>query len=148
MNKNANRSEQLKQLFAEHPSVKTFHVTSDGQFFTQKNDADNHAATLEDKEVEEEKRPKAEVVVNIDKNSDAEALAKAAAKYKSVFGVEPAEGMSIEAMAAEVGDKEAGIKKALVAEYTELFQKAPNHLTGIEKLRTLIAEKKAESKGE
>jgi hypothetical protein len=53
MKKEAMRAEKVKILFAQNPSVKSFHMTSDDQAFLQKNDAQNHAKTLEDKKVDE-----------------------------------------------------------------------------------------------
>lgn len=50
------REQKLKYGFGAHPSVKEFHVTSDDQMFLNAGDANNHAKSLEDKEVKVEKR--------------------------------------------------------------------------------------------
>ena len=45
------RNQKLKRLLKAYPKVKKFFFTSDDQAFIKKHDADNHAGTLEDKEV-------------------------------------------------------------------------------------------------
>lgn len=64
--------EQIQELFAQYPAIDTFHVTSDGQAFTQKQDAVNHASTLEDKAVKTVEREKkaAEVVTEVEVQGD------------------------------------------------------------------------------
>lgn len=42
---------KIKLVFASYPEAKSFHFTSDGNAFSQENDAKNHAKSLEDKMV-------------------------------------------------------------------------------------------------
>ena len=49
MNKNK-AIEITKDLFEHYPSIDTFHVTADGQAFTQKDYAENHANSLDKKD--------------------------------------------------------------------------------------------------
>lgn len=55
-NKKETRDERLKFAFGSHSKVQELHVTSDDQMFTNKDDAKVHAATLEDRTVDTEKR--------------------------------------------------------------------------------------------
>jgi len=53
MKNTSSRAEIAKVLFAQNPTVKSFHMTSDDQAFHQSNDARNHAKTLDDQTVDE-----------------------------------------------------------------------------------------------
>jgi hypothetical protein len=53
MKNETTRKAALALLFAQYPSTKSFHMTSDHQAFTLETDAKNHAKSLEDKTVEE-----------------------------------------------------------------------------------------------
>jgi hypothetical protein len=49
---NSKYADKAKGLFKDHPSVKELHFTSDGLAFFEKNDAQNHALGLKEKEIE------------------------------------------------------------------------------------------------
>lgn len=62
MENKTERSERLQKLFANHPKVKIFYLTSDDQAFTEKHRAEAHGQTLENKEVDNYPRFVAEAV--------------------------------------------------------------------------------------
>ncbi|MBS0647388.1 MAG: hypothetical protein JSR97_12485 [Verrucomicrobia bacterium] len=72
-----------KELFKSYPSVNVFYKTSDGQFFEQKHDAEAHARSLKDKDVEtveREKKPAADEAAKAAADKAAKAAADKAAK--------------------------------------------------------------------
>jgi hypothetical protein len=80
MAKENSRELKMQIIFKQHPNVQEFHVTSDDQAFFQPGDAKNHAATLEDKEVEVVKRKDVLKKVLIDEPKTESTPAKTADK--------------------------------------------------------------------
>ncbi|MGB4774088.1 MAG: hypothetical protein WBP45_02855 [Daejeonella sp.] len=150
--------EQLKGFFEKYPQVDAFYTTSDGQVFSVKHFADGHASGLSDKKVDTHHRvvveatekvtktktkaptdPVTENIEPIKTNTDQEPAAVASEANTDQTPV--AETTALNTDQASVEDK-----AALVSRYKELFGKAPNNLIGIEKLKSAIAAKEAESK--
>ena len=109
MEKAQNRDEILKLLFGQHPNEAGFHLTSDNQAFTDKHkgDALNHAKTLTDKKVDWVPNPKAKVETETE---DAEERETLIARYKELFGSDPAKNIKTETLKAKIAEKEAEAK--------------------------------------
>ena len=113
-----NRKQLLKQLFATHPEVDKFHLTSDDQAFTQDHFAHAHAATLDKKEVVEYLRDK---VDELDEAPAAPATDEAPATPASEEA--PADPATDEAPASEEAPA-AAVKTAKSAKSTKSTAKA------------------------
>lgn len=105
-----------KRIFEVYSEIDKIYITADGQGFTAKEKADNHAAYLSDKEIKCFNRN--EVKVDAEPNE------------------------IIELKDKEQDDERA----ALLAEYEELYGQKANPNIGTEKLKARIEEKKAEGK--
>ena len=123
-NKETNREQLLKQLFAQHPKVDKFFMTSDDQAFIEVHHANSHAQRFADQDVAEYDRSTFELSTAVKKT-------KAQTEGEKNVKAETTEGDE---------------KATLTTRYTELFGKKPNHLTGVDKLNELIAAKEAEAK--
>lgn len=110
------RAERIKYAFGAHPSVKELHVSSDDQMFLTASDAQNHANTLENKDVETVHRKdyvksvEAPAVPN-QLDLEKEALK---AKYLELFGKAAAPNASIEKLKNKIQNEET--KRANEAE--------------------------------
>lgn len=118
MSKENTRERKLQYIFAQHPSIKALHVTSDDQAFTNESDAKNHSKTLEDKDVKIENR---------------EDYAKKAA-VKDETTKSPADDAKAEAK------KE---REALFARHEELFKRKPAGNASTVKLKAKIEAEEA-----
>lgn len=132
-NKETTREQLLKQLFATHPGVDKFYVTSDDQAFSKEHAAVPHGRTLEDTEVKAYHRIVAET---IEKIKD-EIVAKNAGASQNATGA----ATELEIAASATDPKVERAK--LVARFIELFDKQPTGLS-VEKIQARIAEKEAE----
>jgi len=98
------KNQKLKRLFTTHPSVNKFYLTSDGQAFFKENDADNHAKSLEDKEVVSISR-------SIFERAEQTILkVKEAIKDSPIFGVVP-EGATIELITTGEGASDENLEE-------------------------------------
>lgn len=106
------------QIFAEHKDIDFVYVTSDGNGFTkdQEHNAHEHARVLHNKTVEAFERG-----------------------FEDDFEDDEDEPKKPEQKADDNGER-----AELAAKYEKLFGKKPNHMTGVEKLKSQIAEKEAE----
>lgn len=144
-NKETNREQLLKQLFAQHPKVDKFFMTSDDQAFVEAHYANSHAQRFADKEVAEYDRATFELSAEVKKTKDSDKDKGAAAPAAPAAPAQPAPALAASAAPAEPAP-EADEKAKLTARYTELYGAKPNHLTGVAKLKTLIEAKEAEGK--
>lgn len=103
-------------IFAAHKNLEEIFITTDGQGFTEETKADDHARYFKDKSVKHFKRGFDETFKDDEDETKASELQKA----------------------------DDGERAALVEKYEELFGKKPNHNTGVDKLKTQIAEKEDE----
>ncbi|MCZ2084159.1 MAG: hypothetical protein LC112_07775 [Flavobacteriales bacterium] len=103
-------------IFEAHQLIDEIFITSDGQGFTDEEKAKDHARYHKD-----------QTIKHFERGFDA--------GYQEENANPEATGKTQEADAE---------RQNLVKEYTELFEKKPNHMTGVEKLKTAIADKKAE----
>jgi len=95
--KKETREQRLRYAFGTHSKVQELHVTSDDQMFTNQGDAKVHAATLEDRTVNTEKRSD-----HIKVASPAEKIAEKVwterellfKKHEELFGAPPAKSAS------------------------------------------------------
>ena len=115
----------MRIIFAQHPSVDTFYVTSDDQAFHHSHDAKLHAGTLDDKKVDEVERSSVveDKIENADEDAEAAQTSIAAAsekaslidRYKGATGKDPVEGMTAAEMEAEIAtieaERQAGLNK-------------------------------------
>lgn len=117
------REQKLKYAFGAHPSVKEFHVTSDDQMFLGDSDANNHANSLDDKDVVVEKRSdyvKSAVAPAPDNQLDLEREALIA-KHQELFGQKPAKNAGIGTLQKKIDEEvakreEQAIKDAKITE--------------------------------
>lgn len=94
------KSEIAKHCFARHPQLNELHITSDGQAFSLKHQADAHTSRLKDKEVESFKRhPEAEE----EDTEDAEQAAAAAQAKEAAIEKFPFLGENVKKASAEIG---------------------------------------------
>lgn len=106
MENSQNRDQVLKILFAQHPNEPGFHVTSDNQAFTDKHKSDglNHAKTLEDKSLDWVENPKSKAKKEtVEDEGEREALI---ARYKELFGNDPAKNIKTETLKTKIAEKE------------------------------------------
>lgn len=122
--------ESIKEYFKKNANVNKVYVTTDGCIFSAKHYADNWSISLpnDKKAITEVTRAEAlgleeTAPADVKKNSDTKAVKTAA----DTGG----------------GDDE---KEALRRRYVELYDKNPNHMLGIPKLKAAIEEKEAEIK--
>lgn len=101
-------------IFTAHKQIDEIFITSDGQGFTDEEKAKDNARYHQDKTIKHFERG-------------------FEASYLDDEDQKPAK--------TQEDDAE---RQTLVEEYTELFGKKPNHNTGTEKLKSAIADKKAE----
>lgn len=101
-------------IFTAHKAIDEIFITSDGQGFTDEEKAKDNARYHQDKTIKHFERG-------------------FEAGYQDDEDQQPAK--------TQEDDAE---RQKLVEEYTELFGKKPNHNTGTEKLKSAIADKKAE----
>ncbi|MBC7399844.1 MAG: hypothetical protein H7289_07840 [Mucilaginibacter sp.] len=94
----------LAELFATHPEVDKFYLTSDNQAFIQDHHAEAHAQTLEDKKV----KPHAREAVQF-KAVDADDTEKETlqARYFELYGKKANHLLGIEKLKAAIAEKEA-----------------------------------------
>lgn len=102
-------------IFTAHKNIEKIYMTSDGQGFTDEEKAKDNARYHKDQSITAFERGFEETYQ--DKNAD-----DSAGKTQD----------------------DSDERQKLAAEYEELFSKKPNHNTGVEKLKTAIADKKAE----
>lgn len=170
------RKNAVAELFATHPTVNTFYVTSDNTGFTEDHRAEAHAQSLEDKKVQPYNRTVFETLISIQDKVSSK-VSKIETRVKAIVPVievetddqktdegdgDPGAGAGAEnpegagdpganqnpgtGAAATSVKTELSEKEQLQARYLELFGKKPNHLTGVEKLKADIAAKEAETK--
>ncbi len=118
MENKTTRGQILNILFATHPKTDKFFLTSDDQAFFAEHDANSHAKTLENKEVQPYTRLVAEAIEAIKEKIAAKSATKPE-KDKTTISE----------------------KETLLARYEVLYGKKANHLTGIDKLKLAISEK-------
>lgn len=104
-------------IFAAHPKIEEIYITADNQGFTDEEKAKDNARYHKDNSVEHFKRGFEESFKDEDETKASEQKA------------------------------DDGERAALAEKYEELFGKKPNHNTGVDKLKTQIAEKEAELAG-
>lgn len=117
------REQKLKYAFGAHSSVKEFHVTSDDQMFLGASDANNHAKSLDDKDVVVEKRSdyvKSAVAPAPDNQLDLEREALIV-KHQELFGQKPAKNAGIGTLQKKIDEEiarreEQAIKDAEITE--------------------------------
>jgi len=118
------REQKLKYAFGAHLSVKEFHVTSDDQMFLGASDANNHAKSLDDKDVVVEKRSdyvKSAVAPAPDNQLDLEREALIA-KHQELFGQKPAKNAGIGTLQKKI-DEEIARREALAIKDAEIDAK-------------------------
>ena len=103
-------------IFEAHKAIDEIYITADGQGFTDEEKAKDHARYHKDQTIKHFERGFEENYQDKDVQED-------------------------DSTGKTQDDAE---RQNLVEEYTELFGKKPNHMTGVEKLKTAIADKKAE----
>lgn len=140
-NKETNREQLLKQLFAQHPKVDKFFMTSDDQAFIEAHHANSHAQRFADQDVAEYDRSTFEFSTAVKEASDKATGTPAADEVKTEA---PAQIEFEENAKAETTQEDE--KATLTTQYTELFGKKPNHFIGVAKLKELITVKEAEAK--
>jgi len=130
--------ERVKEFFEKNTETKAVYFTSDGNMFKAEHYASNWAVGLSDKAVTPVTR--ASILRS-------EAITKALANKAATGLSGDTEGQNpIAPVATKSELSEADEKAELVKRYIELYDKKPNHLTGIGKLKLKIAEKEAKSK--
>lgn len=103
-------------IFAAHKNLDEVFITSDGQGFTDEEKAKDNARYHQDKTIKHFERG-------------------FEGSYQDDEEADLSKGKTQE---------EDAERQKLVEEYAELFGKKPNHMIGVEKLKTAIADKKAE----
>lgn len=104
-------------IFEAHNAIDEIYITADGQGFTDEEKAKDHARYHKDQSIKHFER-------GFEENYQDKEVQKDDSKGKT--------------------PEDDAERQNLVEEYTELFGKKPNHMTGVEKLKTAIADKKAE----
>lgn len=127
----------LEIVFAHNPEAEVMHLTSDNQAFTESAKADSHSQRLGDEKV---------LTVTRSAFEAGEAPLVTDRAQEAGEGKIKGEGEGEAEVEAEAEVKVDDEKTALQAKYLELFGKKANRLTGVEKLKTQIAEKEAEEK--
>ncbi|RQO78111.1 hypothetical protein DBR40_09175 [Pedobacter sp. KBW01] len=107
--KKLSRQEIAEQLFAAHPNEKGFHFTSDNNAFTEKhkNDAGNHAKTLDDKNIVWVPNPKLSGDDELTDDPERDELIK---RYTELYEKAPAQNMKTETLKTKIAEKEADQK--------------------------------------
>lgn len=103
------RAEITKLLFGHHPNAKGFYLTADNQAFSEKTDADNHAKSLTEKEVDWVENPCLGKNVNADDQAEREALIE---RHQELFGTPAAKNIKTETLKAKIAEKEAELAAA------------------------------------
>lgn len=117
------------RIFKYNPELDEIFLTSDGQGFKNYEKAVAHSAYLSDKKVTAVKRSQLKQESKSGKIKDSEDEKESKAPVSSE-------------------EDEATHRELFVAEYTELYGKAPSHNIKTETLEARIAEAKANQKGE
>lgn len=115
-------------IFEAHNAIDEIYITADGQGFTDEEKAKDHARYHKDQTIKHFERG-----FEAGYQKEAESIEKLKAKIASAVGDK-----------FTVLEKDDTERQNLVEQYTELFGNKPNHMMGIEKLKTKIADKKAE----
>lgn len=103
----------LAELFATHPEVDKFYLTSDNQAFIQEHHADAHAQTLKDKKVKAYTREVASVQEDAgDTGADVTEKEALQARYLELFGKKANHLLGVEKLKAAIAEKEAELAEA------------------------------------
>lgn len=124
------REQKIKYAFGAHPTVKEFHVTSDDQMFLGSSDANNHAKSLDDKDVVVEKRSdyvKSAVAPAPDNQLDLEREALIV-KHQELFGQKPAKNAGIGTLQKKI-DEEVARREAQAIKDAEIAAKEAEDLS-------------------
>jgi len=108
-NKENTREQRLKYAFAAHMGVMLFFVTSDDQMFVQKCDAENHASTLENKDIDEANRKNyvtSPAIAVPDNQLDLERESLVIRHQELFDGKKPAKNAAIETIKAKIKAEE------------------------------------------
>jgi hypothetical protein len=125
--------ERAEQVFGLYPASKEWHFTADGQAFSEKSDAANHAKSLEVKEtVLITKGMIAAGIIEVPSNHEPLKLEGGAKNEFQKLGAKSESGL--------VGAEEAAEKAALAAKYEELSGKKPATNIGLDKLKAKVQE--------
>ena len=125
---------KAQKVFGIYPAAKEFHFTADGQAFTEKSNAVNHAKTLEVKDtVLITKSMAASGSIEVPTNpAPAKADPSGAKNEFQKLGAKSEKGLEDAGEAAE--------KAALIAKYLELSGKNPAANIGLDKLKAKVKE--------
>ncbi len=96
------------KIFAIHPNLEDVHITTDGQAFRKKADAEAHAQTLKDSKVytfDREVAPSQEAKTEDDK--EREALVE---EYTKLFGKKPNHNIGTETLRKKIADEKARLE--------------------------------------
>ncbi|SMO48085.1 hypothetical protein [Solitalea koreensis] len=145
--------ERAKELFESHPNVNTFYFTTDGNAFVAETYAQSWAKDLGNNEVKPIHRATLDVIDKIeqvasDKFTVADANTVANLIKSGMAEGEPSLDTGSDLTKAGSTEDESGVdtgaeRAELVAQYTELFGKAPAHNIGHEKLKAAVAKKQS-----
>ncbi|QNK63950.1 hypothetical protein H7F33_05510 [Pedobacter sp. PAMC26386] len=142
--------ERAKVLFAKEETVRTLYFTSDGNMFRAEHYAMGWANGLADKKIETisrtlvmaadifNEKAAGDSGLQVDGSTEG-AAGNAGSPENSTGGTDGSDS-------TQTNSSETDEKAALVTRYIELYDTKPNHMTGVEKLKTQIATKEAELK--
>jgi hypothetical protein len=141
------REAKLKILFATHPEVDKFYLTSDDKAFFDEHRANAHAQRLKDQDVESYSRKLVDAldqllniegddIINDDPEGGEGDISQEALKDEEANKEASEEEKEID------GSSQPDEREALVAAYAEKYGKKPAHNIGIEKLMLALAEEK------